>query len=217
MPTVPQTDVIRLLVLDDHALFRQGIGRLLEAEPDIQIVGQCATVNEALEVLQRIPCDLVLLDYDLGEERGSEFLVRVSNAGWSGRVLVITAGVTGRQALDLLQNGASGIFPKTDSPELLVKAIRQVMRGEQWLTAQHQRLTEQGMAEPGAGKGLSNRERLVLRGVVEGLANKEIGGRLNISESAVKAALQQLFYKTGVRTRSQIVRVALERYRDEVL
>ena len=59
--------------------------------------------------------------------------------------------------------------------------------------------------------------REVLRGVVEGLANKEIGARLNISESAVKAALQQLFYKTGVRTRGQIVRVALERYRDEVL
>ena len=217
MPTEPQTDIIRLLVLDDHALFRQGIGRLLEAQPDFRITGQCATVNEALELLQRVPCDLVLLDYDLGEERGSEFFARASLQGWSGHVLVITAGVTDRQALDLVQNGARGIFPKTDSPELLVEAIRQVMRGEQWLAAHHQRLNEQGIAEPGAAKTLSNRERQVLRGVVEGLANKEIGARLNISESAVKAALQQLFYKTGVRTRSQIVRVALERYRDEVL
>lgn len=204
-------------MLDDHALFRQGIARLLEAESDMQIAGQCATVREALETLERTHCDLVLLDYDLGEERGSEFLARLRFTGWSGHILVITAGVADRQALDLLQHGASGIFPKTDSPELLVEAIRQVMRGEQWLTAHHRRLAEQGAPEPGAAKTLSNREREVLRSVVEGLANKEIGARLNISESAVKAALQQLFYKTGVRTRGQIVRFALERYRDEVV
>jgi DNA-binding NarL/FixJ family response regulator len=214
--TAQQTDVIRLLILDDHPLVREGIGRLLEAEADIQVTGQCATVGEAFDTIRTIPCDIVLLDYDLGPERGSEFLARVRQDRWEGRILVITAGVTDRQAIDLLASGADGIFHKTNSPELLVQAIRQVMRGERWLGEPYRQRLEQGIAEP-AGKKLSSREQEVLRRVVEGLANKEIAARLNISESSVKAALQQLFLKTGVRTRSQLVRLALERYREEVL
>jgi two-component system nitrate/nitrite response regulator NarL len=133
-------------------------------------------------------------------------------------VLVITAGVTDRQALELLDGGADGIFHKTSPPEDLIDAIRHVIRGERWLGEPYRRRLEEGVAEPATGaKQLTNRERQVLRAVVEGLANKEIAARLDISESSVKAALQQLFFKTGVRTRSQLVRFALERYRDEVL
>jgi DNA-binding NarL/FixJ family response regulator len=207
---------IRLLILDDHPLVREGIGRLLEAEADIQVAGQCATVGAALEAVNSTGCDLVLLDYDLGVERGSEFLRQLRGNGWMGRVLVITAGITDRQALDLLDGGADGIFHKTSPPELLVEAIRHVIRGERWVGEPYRRVLEEGIAGPPA-KQLTNRERQVLRAVVEGMANKEIAGRLEVSESSVKAALQQLFYKTGVRTRSQLVRLALERYRDEVL
>jgi len=208
---------IRLLILDDHPLVREGIGRLLEAEPDIQVAGQCASVGAALEAVRTKSCDVVLLDYDLGLERGSEFLRQVRETSWTGRVLVITAGVTDRQAVELLDGGADGIFHKTSPPEDLIDAIRHVTRGERWLGEPYRRRLAEGVAEPTAAKQLTNRERQVLRAVVEGMANKEIAGLLDISESSVKAALQQLFYKTGVRTRSQLVRLALERYRDEVL
>jgi len=106
-----------------------------------------------------------------------------------------------------------GIFPKHSSPGLLAHAIRKVMAGETWLDQTSiQALVEatQRREAPDLKKPFTERENQVLQGVFEGLSNKEIGARLDISESSVKAALQQLFQKTGVRTRGQLVRIALE-------
>jgi two-component system, NarL family, nitrate/nitrite response regulator NarL len=216
--TTLATKTIRVLILDDHSLFRGGVIRLLESEPDMQVSG-CSNIAEALDILAQRPVDVILLDYDLGQERGSDLVVAMRERGIESRVLVVTAGLTGRQATDLMQHGVAGIFPKADSPEALVEAIRKVNSGEAWLKQDHLRLLVQNLNEPAqhSEKSLSARERAVLRGVVEGLANKEIAGELQISESSVKAALQQVFNKAGVRTRSQLVRVALDRYRDLVL
>jgi DNA-binding NarL/FixJ family response regulator len=210
---------VRLVLVDDHALFREGLTRLLGAEPDLDIVGHCATVEEALEILSAGPVDLVLLDVDLGAQRGSEFMTRARRAGFAGRVLVVTAGLTDEEAARFLREGASGIFLKHDSPAVLVRSIRQVMDGE--ASVDHEILS--GVLRMGAPPeeetakaSLTERERGVLHGVLEGLANKEIAAELDISESSVKAALQQLFHKTGVRTRSQLVRIALEQYRDQL-
>jgi DNA-binding NarL/FixJ family response regulator len=210
---------VRIVLVDDHALFREGLTRLLGAEPDLDIVGHCATVDEALEILSAGPVDLVLLDVDLGAQRGSEFMTRARGAGFAGRVLVVTAGLTDAEAARFLREGASGIFLKHDSPAVLVRSIRQVMDGE--ASVDHEILS--GVLRMGAPPEeetakapLTERERGVLHGVLEGLANKEIAAELDISESSVKAALQQLFHKTGVRTRSQLVRIALEQYRDQL-
>jgi two-component system nitrate/nitrite response regulator NarL len=210
---------VRIVLVDDHALFREGLTRLLGAEPDLDIVGHCATVEEALEILSAGPVDLVLLDVDLGAQRGSEFMTRARRAGFAGRVLVVTAGLTDAEAARFLREGASGIFLKHDSPAVLVRSIRQVMDGE--ASVDHEILS--GVLRMGAPPEeetakapLTERERGVLHGVLEGLANKEIAAELDISESSVKAALQQLFHKTGVRTRSQLVRIALEQYRDQL-
>ncbi len=212
------TNTINILILDDHSLFRSGVVRLLESEPDMHVSG-CSTVAEALDLLSSQPADIVLLDYDLGSERGSDLVAAMKERGIRSRVLVVTAGLTGRQAMDLMQQGVAGIFLKVESPEALIQAIRKVHAGEAWLKQDHLQLLVQNLNEPAQAndKTLSTRERAVLRGVVEGLANKEIAGELQISESSVKAALQQVFNKTGVRTRSQLVRVALDRYRDVVL
>jgi DNA-binding NarL/FixJ family response regulator len=207
----------RLLLIDDHALFREGLARLLGSEPDLEVLPPCASVDEALRVLQTTEIDLILLDYDLGQETGSRFLVRAPESGYQGRVLIVTAGLAESEAADLLRHGATGIFLKYNSPSLLIKAIRKVMGGEVWLDQKYLKilLQESSAAQPDErGRRLSGREREVLRSVFEGLANKEIALRLLVSESSVKATLQQLFMKTGVRTRSQLVRVALERYRD---
>lgn len=217
MQQMTGTKSIRILILDDHSLFRGGVIRLLESEPDMQALA-CSNIAEAMAVLVQRAFDVILLDYDLGHERGSDLVSAMRERGIKSPILVVTAGLTGRQATDLMQHGVAGIFPKADSPEALVEAIRKVHAGEAWLKQDHLQLLVQNLNEPAqqSEKSFSARERAVLRGVVEGLANKEIAGELQISESSVKAALQQVFNKTGVRTRSQLVRVALDRYKDLV-
>jgi two-component system, NarL family, nitrate/nitrite response regulator NarL len=208
---------IRLLLIDDHALFREGLARLLGSEADLEVLPPCSNVDEALRILRTTEIDIILLDYDLGQETGSRFLVRAAESGFQGRILIVTAGLAESEAADLLRHGATGIFLKHNPPALLVKAIRKIMGGEVWLDQRYLRvlLQESTTALPEErARRLSGRERDVLRAVFEGLANKEIALRLLVSESSVKATLQQLFMKTGVRTRSQLVRVALERYRD---
>ena len=206
-------DKIRILLLDDHALFREGLSRLLEGVPDLEMAACCASVGEATEVLRQKPIDLVLLDYDLGKEGGFEFMTQARQGGFQGRFLMVTAGMSDAESVRALDLAVSGIFPKHSSPMVLIQAIRKVMAGETWLDENAiQALVRASKHPEGAShaKAFTERETQVLHGVFEGLSNKEIGARLNISESSVKAALQQLFQKTGVRTRSQLVRIALE-------
>jgi DNA-binding NarL/FixJ family response regulator len=208
-------DKIKILLLDDHSLFREGLSRLLEGEPHLEMVARCASISEATDVLRRKPIDLVLLDYDLGNERGFEFITQARQSGFQGRFLMVTAGMSDAESVEALSLGVGGIFPKHSSPALLKQAIRKVMSGETWLDENAiQSLVRTSKHPEGAAqtKPFTERETQVLRGVFEGLSNKEIGARLNISESSVKAALQQLFQKTGVRTRSQLVRIALEEH-----
>jgi DNA-binding NarL/FixJ family response regulator len=208
-----QTDRIRILLVDDHSLFREGVTRLLEGEPDLQVVAHCASVGEATDVLRQKAIDIVLLDYDLGKERGFDFIHQARQSEFKGRFLMVTAGMSDTESVKALGLGVSGIFPKQKSPAVLAQAIRKVMAGETWLDEHAiQALVRMSKlaAGPARTKPITDRENDVLHGVFEGLTNKEIGGRLNISESSVKAALQQLFRKTGARTRSQLVRIALE-------
>ena len=209
------TQEIRILLVDDHTLFRESVGRLLQAEPNFRVVGNCGSVPEALAVLEREQADIVLLDYDLGDEPGTNFQKEAGRRGFQGRVLMVTASMSDQDIIDALENGACGIFLKSSSPSQLVEAIHRVMQGEPWLDPKAMRaVISAATGRPQRqqdSRVLSERERAVLKGVFEGLTNKEIAAGLKISESSVKAVIQQLFDKTGVRTRGQLVRVALER------
>ena len=207
---------IRILLVDDHGLFRESLSRLLESEPDFRIVATCARTADALEVLRREPVDIVLLDYDLGDENGLAFLDQAKAGRCRARILMVTAGMTDRGTLRAFEAGSSGIFLKHSPPGELVDAIHKVMRGELWLDSRAVRSFVSGVRvkseEQQTAESLTPREKAVLKAVFEGLSNKEIAAKLQISESSVKAALQQLFEKTGVRTRSQLVRIALEQH-----
>src|ERR1035438_6677794 len=124
---------IRLLLVDDHILFRDGLSRLLALEPDLEVVAGCGTVAEALDMVGRQPVDIVLLDYDLGEDHGSHFLPSARRAGYTGKVLMVTAGMTAKESSTALHLGASGIFLKHNSPGTLAKAVRLIMGGEIWV------------------------------------------------------------------------------------
>jgi len=212
---------IRILLVDDHSLFRESLSRLLEAEPDFQIAGDCASATEALEIIKRELVDLVLLDFDLGEQQGSSFLDQAKRLEFEGKILMVTAGMSDAGTLKALENGASGIFLKHSPPVQLIEAVHKVMNGEVWLDSKAVRSliaaanTKSG--EQRSSQSLTPRERAVLQAVFEGLINKEIATLLQISESSVKAVLQQLFDKTGVRTRSQLVRIALEQHAQDWL
>lgn len=208
---------VRILLLDDHTLFRESVSRLLGTERGLEMAGHCGTVQEALQILRKKPIDIVLLDFDLGDSDGREFLRLAKEQGFKGKVLVVTAGVDLRAANELIRAGVSGIFRKHDSAALLAQGIRDVMAGKVWFSQEQlQAAMSSEVVSEAATRHFTERERQVLVCVFEGLSNKEIAARMGVSNSSVKATLQQLFSKTGVRTRSQLVRIVLEHYRDQL-
>jgi two-component system nitrate/nitrite response regulator NarL len=201
---------IRALLVDDHALFRESVARALNTESGLS-VDHCSSIREAVAMLGNQRYDLVLLDHDLGSERASQFLPAARQAGYEGKVLIVTAWVSEMEARRLMRQGASGIFLKQGPLSDLARGIRTVMQGGTWLDPAFAAAgDERGQATP--TPVFNERQRKVMRYVLEGLSNKEIAWQLQISESYVKAILQSLFQKTGVRTRGQLVRVAVEQY-----
>lgn len=212
-----EVNTIRALLVDDHACFAEGVAHRLNAEPDLE-VSYCTTLSAALETLQGQPPDIVLLDHDLGVERASQFLPMARLQGFGGRVLIVTAWVSDIEAKRLLRQGVSGIFVKDSSLDELAECIRVIHGGESWLDQRYRNLdVDADGPQPRPGPLFNERQLRVLRFVLEGLSNKVIAAHLGISESYVKALLQSLFRKTGVRTRGQLVRVALEHYQSHLL
>jgi two-component system nitrate/nitrite response regulator NarL len=206
---------IRIYLLDDHSLFREGLRRLLATDERFVIVGHSGDPAQALTELQKVTPDILVLDYDLGDEDALGFLNRLKTIDFVGKILIVTAGLPDKDALVLIKSGIAGIFHKQDSPEELQRAILEVAQGRVLIDQQYLQAIV-AVAGPQESIRFTERERSTLRYLLQGLANKEIATNLNISESAVKATLQQLFSKTGVRTRSQLVLLAIEKYRDQL-
>lgn len=208
---------IRLVLLDDQALFRASLGRLLASEPGLEVVGECGNTAEALQILSASPVDVVLLDFGQGTEGGDGFMSVARRNGYQGRFLIVAGAADARSSAIAIKLGASGIFLKSEPPDRLVQAITLVANGAVWLDQRTIRLLADqsagGFPQPddqGSAKVLTDREQKVLLGILAGLTNKKIGENLGLSEGSVKTSVQQLFYRTGVRTRSQLVRTALE-------
>jgi DNA-binding NarL/FixJ family response regulator len=207
---------IRLVLLDDHGLFRASVGHFLASEPGLEVVGVCGSSGEALEILTSSGADIVLLEFDLGAENGNAFITTARQAGYQGRFLIVAGAADVTNSALALKLGASGIFLKSDAPERLVRAIRTVASGEVWVDQRVlQLLAEQverdrQLEDHTSGGPLKDREQRVLLGILGGLTNKKIGGNIGLAESSVKVILQRLFVRAGVRTRSQLARVALE-------
>jgi DNA-binding NarL/FixJ family response regulator len=212
-----QEDPIRLLLLDDQALLRASLAHFLASEPDLQVVGECGTPREALEILKTAPVDVVLLDFGHAMESSGSLISSAQRDGFQGRFLVVAESSDVRNSAAVIQLGASGVFLKSEAPHRLVLAIKVIANGGAWLEPRIIRsLADESVGRfPATGTDgcaglLTDREQRVLRGILGGLTNRKIGENLGLSESSVKTAVQQLFYRTGVRTRGQLVRVAME-------
>jgi DNA-binding NarL/FixJ family response regulator len=207
---------VRILLIDDHTLFRESLVRLLAGEPGLYVVGHCATIAEARKIISESLVHVILLDYDLGEEAGTDLLTYLRGTESKVRVLMLTAGMRASATISALDTGAAGVILKHSGTRQLLEAINRVSKGEVWWdTGVVRTALSDAIDNTGSiirNRELTDRQRLVLRCILDGLSNKEIAARLQSSETSVKARIQELFSKAGVRTRSQLVRVAIERF-----
>jgi len=203
---------IRILVVHGQAMMRETLGPLLR-DRDLQIVGSCASLEEASKILAQEPVDVVLIDSDLGLERVLDLLTQAKTVGFEGHFLITAVRMGIGTVLHALERGALGVLMQHNAPSEVVTAIHRVAKGELWLDSEAvKRMTAAvSSGEHRVWQGFSLRECAVLKAVLEGLTNHEIALKLHISRSSVKYALTKLFAKTGVRTRAQLVRTALDR------
>lgn len=196
---------IRLFLIEDHPVVREGLRMLLEAEGDLRVLGAAASASGALDALRATPPDVILLDLDLGAEDGLEWFPRIAEAAPAARVLVLTAVREPGRDEGAFLAGARGFVRKEAPADELLRAVRTVAAGGLWFDP---RTVAGARAEGAHGDplaALTARERDILRLVGEGLRNEEVARRLGISEKTVRNHLTAVFDKVGVSGRLELV------------
>jgi two-component system nitrate/nitrite response regulator NarL len=210
--------IIRILVADDHPLFRDGLIRLLEAHHQFHVVGAAGDGTETLRLIAELEPDLVLLDLSMPTFGGLDVL-RALGPEPPVRIVVLTASADEEQILDALQFGARGVLLKESATPQLYKCIGCVMDGQYWLGRDHvsnvvqamRALADQRAAEKTRPTpfGLTPRELEIVAGIAAGETNREIAHRLSVREHTVKHHLTHIFDKTGVFSRLELAVFAL--------
>ena len=206
---------IRILVADDHAIFRDGLRKLLEVADDVQIVGEASNGVECVKMLAKYKPDILLLDLRMPEKDGLGVLEEVNFDSLPTRVIVLTAAEDDRDVVRAMRLGARGVVLKQSASDLLLKSIRKVSDGEIWLD---NRMTAEVIdafkksSESGQRREkplLSDREKEIVQLVAQGFRNREIGEKLFISEQTVKNHLHNIFDKLGVSDRLELALYAI--------
>jgi DNA-binding NarL/FixJ family response regulator len=209
---------VRIVIADDHPIFRDGLRKLLEEEPDLEVVGEAADGAQAVQLARELKPDILLLDFAMPRHPGLEALRDLEAEREGPRTIVLTASIEKRQIIEALQLGARGVVLKESATQLLLKSIRAVMAGEMWIgrenvrdLVQYMRKAE-GVAAPAAPPrdfGLTPRELDIVRTIVAGYSNREIARHLAISEDTVKNHLSNIFDKLGVSSRLELALFAV--------
>lgn len=222
-PMPSTSSAVRVLVVDDHTLFRRGLIALLARNPAIEIVGDAADAGEALRRAQELKPDVILLDNHLPGVSGVDALPALHEAAPGVRIVMLTVSEDEQDLAAALRAGASGYLLKTSEGDALVRAIAQVMRGEavvapemtgKLVTAYRDASSPQvqgaAVAAPTPLSRLSPREREILRSIARGASNKEIARELGIAETTVKIHVQHVLRKLDVASRVQAAVIATE-------
>jgi DNA-binding NarL/FixJ family response regulator len=201
---------IRLLIVDDHPIFRDGLRGVFANDQDFQVVGEAANGIEAIARLGHLPVDVVLMDLRMPGMGGVEAIRRLRETMPSVRVLVLTTYDTDSDVLPAIEAGATGYILKDAPSDELIRAVRAAFKGESALSPSvASRLL--GQVRQPAGDALSQREREVLRLIAEGATNREAAARLFVSEATIKTHLLHIYEKLGVRDRAAAVGEAYRR------
>jgi DNA-binding NarL/FixJ family response regulator len=210
--------VIRIVVADDQALVRAGFRKILEAEPDIEVVGEAGDGREAIDVVRTVRPEVALLDIRMPRVDGIEAAATITRSGAATRVMMLTTFGIDDYVFAALKAGASGFLLKDAPPQHLVDAVRVVAAGDAILApgvtrAVVERFAEQDSADPQLRRRvetLTPREAEVLRLLSRGLSNAEIAAALVVSEATAKSHVAGILTKLGVRDRAQAVIAAYE-------
>jgi DNA-binding NarL/FixJ family response regulator len=204
--------MIRVLVVDDHPIVRQGLVSVLGDEDDFEVVGEAGSGREAIARVQRLQPDVVLLDLEMADLDGVEAIPQLLASRPSLGILVFTAYDSHERVLGAVRAGARGYLLKGASADEIARGIRAVNAGGSYLEP---RVTSKLIAEVvsprRAGLGLSAREKEVLRLVADGLPTKQISASLSITERTVKFHVNSIFRKLGADNRAQAVALAAQR------
>jgi DNA-binding NarL/FixJ family response regulator len=195
--------VIRVMLVDDHAVVRKGLEQLLTSDADIEIAGAAADGTEAVALARRLAPDVILMDLSMPEVDGVEATRRLLHEAPELRVVVLTSFADQPRILAALDAGASGYILKDAAPDELIAAVKAAAAGGAPLDPKVARVLLDHQRAPRPEAALSAREREVLDLVAEGLANKQIARRLGIAERTVKAHLTKIFQQLGVSDRTQ--------------
>jgi DNA-binding NarL/FixJ family response regulator len=201
---------IRLLIVDDHPVVRDGLRGVFTGDPDFEVVGEAGDGAEAVAMAERVPTDVVLMDLRMPRMGGVEAIARLRAAAPSTRVLVLTTFDTDRDVLPAIEAGATGYLLKDAPRDELVRAVRAASRGESVLSpAVAGRLM--GQVRKPTQDALSRRELEVLKLIADGATNREAATRLFVSEATIKTHLLHIYDKLGVRDRAGAVGEAYKR------
>jgi DNA-binding NarL/FixJ family response regulator len=201
---------IRLTIIGGQILFRDALASSLSLQPDFRVMGCYSSLEDAAPMNRITPVSIVLLSFDPSQETGAAVMARARNAGFRCNILVVTAGLRDREVLGLMEKGCAGIFLKSQPLSMLHQRIRSMASDRPGPTAV---LATMQRVETRVLPILTPRETMVLRALLAGGSNREIAASLGISENTVKTFLQQLYRKTGTRTRSKLICMASEQYR----
>jgi NarL family two-component system response regulator LiaR len=207
---------IKVLITDDQAIVRKGLRALLATEPDIKVVGEAENGAEAIDQVEKLQPDVILMDLVMPEMDGIEAIYGITARQPKARILVLTSFATDDKVFPAIKAGALGYLLKDSSPEELVQAIRQVCQGEPSLHPTIARKVLQELQQPPepekppTSEPLTEREVEVLQLIVRGLGNQQIADRLAISEATVRTHVSNILSKLHLASRTQAALYALQ-------
>ena len=204
--------MIRIVVADDHPLVSEGLVRLIEREADMRILGKAESAQDLLELLERTPCDVLILDIGLPDRSGLDLLKDLRTLHPKTAVLVLSMYPEERFAVRTFRDGASGYVTKDTAPQELVKAIRRVAAGRRYVSdslADELARTLGESGEPATHTSLSNREYQVLLLLAQGSTTAEIAGELRLSENTVQTYRRRILNKLGLYNNVQLALYAV--------
>jgi DNA-binding NarL/FixJ family response regulator len=207
---------VSILIADDHPIFRDGLRRLLESEPDLRVVGEAADGAEAVSLARELKPDILLLDLAMPRVPGMDALRELAATQSPVRTILLAASAERPQIVEALQLGARGVVLKESATQVLLKSIAAVMAGSYWVGRESVPDLKQLVLDdaapdyPASRYGLTRREMQMVAAIVEGFSNREVAQKFNVREDTVKHHLTSIFSKLGVSTRLELALFAIE-------